>query len=369
VAETLQRSLLPQSLPELPGASLAAIYLAGSDEASVGGDWYDAFTLGESRVALVIGDVVGRGVKAAAVMGQLRNSVRAYLLEEGGPADTLGRVNRLLETIGGGFATLFCALLDLESGELRYASAGHPPPMIVQADGTTRWLDGALSPPIGATDDTQYLEATDELPVGAALAMYTDGLVERRTEPIDVGFARVAASATDCAGDATALAQRLVRSMPGAERPDDVALLAVARHAAPGDTLTLRLPAEPQSLGPLRERLRAWLREGGAPPRLVNDVLLASGEAASNAVEHPVDPSPPAIVVTARLDGGHAEIVVRDHGRWRDGSSGRFRGRGLQIMRALSPEVEIARGPSGSTVRIRLPIADRVGEPERPGLS
>ena len=112
VAETLQRSLLPESLPELAGAELAALYLPGSSEASVGGDWYDAIALDETTVALVIGDVVGRGVKAASAMGQLRNAVRAFLLEGYGPAQTLARVNRLLDSLGGGFATLACLSVD-----------------------------------------------------------------------------------------------------------------------------------------------------------------------------------------------------------------------------------------------------------------
>src|SRR6185503_10444598 len=120
-----QRSLLPESLPELTDAELAAIYLPGSSEATVGGDWYDAIELSDTTVALVIGDVVGRGVKAASAMGQLRNAVRAYLLEGYGPAQTLARVNRLLETLGGGFATLACLCVDTATGALRYANAGH----------------------------------------------------------------------------------------------------------------------------------------------------------------------------------------------------------------------------------------------------
>ena len=142
VAETLQRSLLPESVPQFDRAELAALYLPGSSEASVGGDWYDAIVLDETTIVLVIGDVVGRGVRAASAMGQLRNAVRAYLLEGYGPAQTLERVNRLLETLGGGFATLACLFVDTETGAVRYANAGHPPPLVVCSDGATRWLDG-----------------------------------------------------------------------------------------------------------------------------------------------------------------------------------------------------------------------------------
>ena len=156
VAETLQRSLLPETVPRLDGAELAALYLPGSSEASVGGDWYDAIVLDDGSVALVIGDVVGRGVKAASSMGQLRNAVRAYLLEGYGPAQTLARVNRLLDSLGGGFATLACLVVDPLSGAIRYANAGHPPPLVVGPDGATRWLEDGLAPPIGAAQGVAY---------------------------------------------------------------------------------------------------------------------------------------------------------------------------------------------------------------------
>ena len=303
VAETLQRSLLPESLPELGDAELAARYLPGSSEATVGGDWYDAIALGGTTVALVIGDVVGRGVKAASAMGQLRNAVRAYLLEGYGPAQTLARVNRLLDTLGGGFATLACLFVDIATGELRYANAGHPPPLVALPDGTTRWLEDGLSPPIGAARDIAYHDAEDRLPPDSALVLYTDGLVERRSEPIDAGLGRLAEAASDSPGHAGTLAGRLVAAMPDTARPDDVAVLVLARREAAGQPLVMRLPAEATSLGPLRDRLRRWLDAAGVDRREAADVLLAVGEAASNAVEHPIAPAPAAIVVSLRAHG------------------------------------------------------------------
>jgi signal transduction histidine kinase/serine phosphatase RsbU (regulator of sigma subunit)/CheY-like chemotaxis protein len=353
VAETLQRSLLPESLPELRDAELSAIYLPGSTEASVGGDWYDAFRFGESTAAMVIGDVVGRGVKAASAMGQLRNATRAYLLEGYGPAETLTRVNRLLETLGGGFATLLCAVVDLESGHVRYASAGHPPPLITLPDGSTRWLDGAVSPPIGAWIDTEYREAEDRLPAASALVLYTDGLVERRTEPIDAGLSRLAAAASDSPGSAPTLAAHLVHRMSDAERPDDVAVLVLARLEPAGEPLELRLPAEGTALGALRERLRRWLAGAEVAPADAADLLLAVGEAASNAIEHPVAPYPHAIVVRARRTGdGAAVIQVRDHGRWNEEPSEPHRGRGMAIMRAVAGDVGVERASDGTTITI-----------------
>ena len=193
-------------MPQFDRAELAALYLPGSSEASVGGDWYDAIALDDTTIGLVIGDVVGRGVRAASAMGQLRNAVRAYLLEGYGPAQTLARVNRLLDTLGGGFATLACLCVDTETGALRYANAGHPPPLIVGPDGATRWLEGGLAPPIGAAREIAYREAEDAIPAGGALVLYTDGLVERRGEPIDTGLGRLAEAAADSPGHAATLA-------------------------------------------------------------------------------------------------------------------------------------------------------------------
>jgi anti-sigma regulatory factor (Ser/Thr protein kinase) len=360
VAETLQRSLLPESLPELADAELAAIYLPGSSEATVGGDWYDAFALGGTTVALVIGDVVGRGVKAASAMGQLRNAVRAYLLEGYGPAQTLARVNRLLDTLGGGFATLACLCVDTATGALRYANAGHPPPLIALPDGTIRWLEDALAPPIGAAREIAYSETEDELPPDSALVLYTDGLVERRDEPIDSGLGRLASAAADSPGHAATLAGRLVLAMPDTGRPDDVAVLVLARREAAGEPLVMRLPAEATSLGPLRERLRRWLGAAGLDRREVADVLLAVGEAASNAVEHPLEPDPAAIVVSLRPTGeGAPTIEIRDHGRWDEAPSAAHRGRGMQIMRAIAGEVAVDRSPEGTTVTIHHRRGDR----------
>jgi anti-sigma regulatory factor (Ser/Thr protein kinase) len=353
VAETLQRSLLPESLPELAGVELAALYLPGSSEASVGGDWYDAIAIDERTVTLVIGDVVGRGVKAASAMGQLRNAVRAYLLEGYGPAETLVRVNRLLETLGGGFSTLALLSIDVVTGAVRYANAGHPPPLLALPDGTTRWLEDGLAPPIGAAREIVYREADDHIPPAAALVLYTDGLVERRDEPIDSGLARLAEAASDSPGHAATLTGRLVGAMPGTARPDDVAVLALARLEAAGEPLVVRLPAVATSLSPLRDRLRRWLVATGADPRQAADVLLAVGEAASNAIEHAVAPDPAAIVVTAHGADGDSTIEIRDHGRWNDEPSAPHRGRGMQIMQAIARDVAVDRTPTGTTVTIQ----------------
>ncbi len=354
VAETLQRSLLPESVPQFDRAELAALYLPGSSEASVGGDWYDALALDEHTIGLVIGDVVGRGVRAASAMGQLRNAVRAYLLEGYGPAQTVARVNRLLETLGGGFATLVCLCVDIHTGEVRYANAGHPPPLVIGPDGETRWLDQGLAPPVGAASDIVYRQADDAIPAGGALVLYTDGLVERRGETIDTGLGRLALAAADSPGHAATLAGRLVAAMPSAGRPDDVAVMALSRREAAGEPLVVRLPADATSLGPLRQRLRRWLVAEGFARTDAGDVLLAVGEAASNAIEHPIEPAPAAIVATLSRGGnGETRIEMRDHGGWDTAPSQAHRGRGMHIMRAIATgDVAIDRGAEGTTVTL-----------------
>ena len=148
--------------------------------------------------------------------------------------------------------------------------------------------------------------------------------------------------------------------MPDTGRPDDVAVLVLARREAAGEPLVMRLPAEATSLGPLRERLRRWLDAAGLERREVADVLLAVGEAASNAVEHPLEPDPPAIVVSLRDAGdGAATIEIRDHGRWDDAPSAPHRGRGMQIMRAIAGDVAVDRSPEGTTVTIHHRRGDR----------
>ena len=148
--------------------------------------------------------------------------------------------------------------------------------------------------------------------------------------------------------------------MPDTGRPDDVAVLVLARREAAGEPLVMRLPAEATSLGPLRERLRRWLDAAGLDRREVADVLLAVGEAASNAVEHPLEPDPAAIVVSLRRTGdGAATIEIRDHGRWDEAPSAAHRGRGMQIMRAIAGDVAVDRSPEGTTVTIHHRRGDR----------
>ena len=192
-ATSLQRSLLPRELPALPGIQLAARYLPATHGLEVGGDWYDVMVLPSGEVALVIGDVAGRGLDAATVMGQLRTTTRVYAFAGYSPAETVERLNA---TAADAFdrsdmATLFYLVLDPASSIVRYVNAGHLPPLVLGPDGQVSQLDGPHSLPIGVRPHGRYQAAEGRLEPGATLVLYTDGLIERRGESIDVGIERL----------------------------------------------------------------------------------------------------------------------------------------------------------------------------------
>ncbi|MCW2743150.1 MAG: Serine phosphatase RsbU, regulator of sigma subunit [Blastococcus sp.] len=188
VAVTLQRAVLgPTVLP----AGFAVHYEPATGTLEVGGDWYDVVDLPDDRYGVVVGDVVGRGLAAAAVMGQLRSAGRALLLESRSPAHVLSALDRFAELVpGAAVSTVFCAVIDPAEGTLRYSSAGHPPAVLVEADGATRLLEEAGSLPLAVVDGLERPEVEVLMPAGATLLLYTDGLVERRDEALDEGIAR-----------------------------------------------------------------------------------------------------------------------------------------------------------------------------------
>jgi GAF domain-containing protein/anti-sigma regulatory factor (Ser/Thr protein kinase) len=356
VAETLQRTLLPDRLPDLQGATAASRYLPG-EGAAVGGDWYDVVPLRDGRVALAMGDVVSRGLRAASVMGQLRNALRAYALEHYEPEMVMNRLNGVTRSMEGReMATLVFAVHDPDAGVLTYASAGHPPALVLGADGRVRLLEGAQGPPLGALPDAVFAEAQAELEPGATLLLYTDGIVERRDMWIDEGLRQLVAAAEGLAEDdpePDELLERLLAAvLPGGRPSDDVALLALRVEPLPGGPLRLRLAADPTVLVTMRQALRQWLTDAGASEDDAYDVLVAATEAAANAVEHAYGPGDASFRVEAR-DAGNGQVVltVRDSGAWRP-PRGQNRGRGTLLMQELMDEFEVTTGESGTEVRM-----------------
>jgi CheY-like chemotaxis protein len=355
IASTLQHSLLPQTLPRVPGALVASRYLPGSSEAEVGGDWYDVIAAPDEQLFLVIGDVVGKGVQAAAGMGQLRNALRAYILEGFDCGEALTRLNRLVDNLGRRqFATVVCVQFDPRSGRLHYSSAGHPPPVVVPPGGTGVFLySTALGPPIGALSDASYPTRTTELPRGGRLLLYTDGLVEDREVGIDVGLAALTADAARPTEHVEDLLDALLGQAARHTRRDDIALLAL--EATEPRAFALRLAAEPTRLSLLRRRLEEFLTGHGVPEADVFDLTVAVSEAAANAIEHPVEPAEPVITVEASLDDEAVLVTVRDTGAWRPAAAVGFRGRGLALIGALA-ELSVVRSEAGTAVTLRRPL-------------
>jgi integral membrane sensor domain MASE1/anti-sigma regulatory factor (Ser/Thr protein kinase) len=359
IAETLQRSLLPDRLPELPGVLLAARYVPASADMEVGGDWYDVVQLPNGQVGMAIGDVAGHGLRAASTMAQLRMGLRAYALEEPSPAKVVSRLDRLVsQLLESEIVTLVYLILDLDSGMVRLANAGHPPPLVVGPGGQTSYLEEGLGSPLGC-DDPQPVEATFRLVPGSTLLLFTDGLVERRGVSIQEGLERLQTLAADRDQDIEAFCEVILGSMVEGVISDDVALLAIRPLPLAGGLL-LQMPAEPRVLAPLRQTLRRWLREIDAAPPVANDILLASGEVCANVIQHAYGAKDGPLEISLDLCDGTAEVTVRDRGCWRP-SSGIHGGHGLPLAQELMESVEVDSGPDGTVVRMHRRISNGNG--------
>jgi serine phosphatase RsbU (regulator of sigma subunit) len=226
IAETLQRALLPQSNPAIRDLEIASRYLAGADGVDIGGDWYSCIAVDEDHFAFVVGDVSGRGVSAATIMARLRFTLRAYMLEGHDPATALGMCSHQLDINDDGhFATVLVGTGDLGSGEITLANAGHLNPLVVSASGAS-YAQTQVGPPLGIAAGT-YASTAFTLAPGAVLLAFTDGLVERRGESIDVGLQRLAEAASAPAATLEALVSGVVDGLAQRGTEDDIAVLAI----------------------------------------------------------------------------------------------------------------------------------------------
>ena len=362
VALTLQHAILaPTELPH----GFAARYTPAVPPLEVGGDWYDVIPLPGQRTGVVAGDCVGRGLPAAAVMGQLRSASQAVLLRAPGPAEALADLDIFASRIPGAeCTTVFCAILDPAAGTVTYSCAGHPPPILVTAGGDYHLLDQARSLPLAMLPaDWRRGQATATLPPGATLMLYTDGLVERRNQPLDNGIDAAAVTVAGHAQDhPDEVADHVMSAMtPAAGYEDDVAVL-IYRH--PPAPLTVQVPADdPSCLALLRARLRQWLPAAGIGSREATDIMIAAGEAVANAYEHatagrPADAPPVQITLTARVAHTMVQLTVADTGSWRSPPADReqpapgTRGHGVIFMHALMDDVTIDPSTHGTTVTL-----------------
>jgi signal transduction histidine kinase/CheY-like chemotaxis protein/anti-sigma regulatory factor (Ser/Thr protein kinase) len=355
-ALALQRAILgPAELP--PG--FAARYEPATRPLEVGGDWYDIIDLPDGRTGLVVGDCVGHGLAAATVMGQVRSAGRALLLRETSPARALAALDQFAAQIpGAACSTVFCGILDPATGRLVYSSAGHPPAIVAAADGGITLLEDGRSASLAVAEDLARSDAECVLPGRSTLLLYTDGLVERRRQPLDEGIMR-AAAAVQAGRSALAadLAGQLMAGLAPAGGYEDDAALLLYRHPVP---LELTFPADAAQLAPARRALRHWLTQCGLATRTIQDVLVAAGEACANAVEHGARHGASAPVrLAATATATDLRLTVTDGGQWREPAPGAtaYRGHGIPFMRAVMTRVAIAPGQNGTVVNMELRIS------------
>ncbi|MGK5683803.1 SpoIIE family protein phosphatase [Actinoplanes sp. URMC 104] len=357
---TLQQSTLPDDLPDLDGWELHAAYRPAAGR--VGGDWYDVLVLPDGDVLLSIGDVAGHGLGAAVLTGQVRNAVRAYAVEDAAPATVVTRVAGLLNRLGTPLlATLFVLHLRPGTGDFAWCSAGHPTPVYSDPEQDTHLLQGVVGPPLGLRR-ASYRQNDGQLPPGAQLLLYTDGLVENFPSPIDVGLARLQRRSQEgyaAGASATAVLDAVLAEVPQPQR-DDIAALILRRRRAPDAHVvadvpdlhaTWTYPLEPSASGLMRRDLRAALSDHKIDPDLLDDLQVAATEAVNNAVEHAQQPSRPDVEVQLRVLDGTVRIVVRDFGGWRARPTVRDRGRGAMLMSAYG-DVRVVPTATGTTVTI-----------------
>ncbi|MBV9335782.1 MAG: SpoIIE family protein phosphatase [Solirubrobacterales bacterium] len=355
VSVALQRSLLPKGLAEITSVPVAARYLPAREE--VGGDWYDVIELPRGRVGVVIGDVVGHGIAAAALMGRLRTALHSYSIEGHGPGRALELVDRFVQSLNEpAMATAAYAVFDMYTSKVTYATAGHLPPIVVSAQ-DARVLEVQPAPPLGAFPYGRCSEHEFMLENGEMLFLYTDGLVERRGVPLTDGIKTLCRSLGGSASPEEACLAAVADMLPVEGLQDDVAIIALQNSPVP-DELHLRLPAEPKTLARMRRILRRWLIERGADEGEVAEVTIAVSEACANAIEHAYSPSPASFALDAWEQDAEITVAVRDTGRWR-APRGQNRGRGLSIIVAAMDDVQIDRTENGTEVLMRRALRHR----------
>jgi anti-sigma regulatory factor (Ser/Thr protein kinase) len=361
---TLQHAMLaPTELP--PG--FAVRYEPAEPPLEIGGDWYDVLPVGDQRIGIIVGDCVGRGLSAAAVMGQLRSSARALLLTGAEPAKLLEELDSVAGLIPDAFCTtVFLAILDTQSGEFSYSCAGHLPAVLATPQSGPALLSDARSVPLAVHRNGSRPQTSVVVPPGSTLMLYTDGLVERRDVPIDDGIARVAEMVAEGMNlPVDAVAESVLSEMaPHGGYDDDIAIVVYRRPYTP---LVIEIDAAADELSDIRHRLGAWMRAAAIPEDLIADIVLAVNEACANSIEHAYRGHEPGKVrVEAENDGARVHMRIVDTGSWKPAPADPgSRGRGLLLIRAVSDWLELDCTPSGTTVDMSFSLsADTDSKPQ-----
>ena len=353
-------------------AVVAAVYQPAGEAMRVGGDWYSVTPLDRAgRVGISVGDVVGHGLAAAIVMSRLRAAVAASALTAGEPDAVLGALDRYGASVAGArCATVAYALVETDPdtgcATVSYSCAGHPYPLLVLPDHRALFLTSGRRLPVAIKehDAESYpsdATATANLPPGSLILLYTDGLIERAGETLDDGLGRLKSAAAECADLPvdSVCAEVLSRMTPPTGYRDDVVVLALRpSHETPRSFATV-VTAAPAQIPVARDRLREWLASIAVAPKRELDILLATGEAVTNAIEHGSDgESRRTVSVEAFLRQQTVAVTVSDTGRWVGDSSAslrsRRRGRGLTLIGGLADHVDTLRTPGGTRVTLRF---------------
>jgi serine phosphatase RsbU (regulator of sigma subunit)/anti-sigma regulatory factor (Ser/Thr protein kinase) len=358
-ALTLQRSMLPTGLSAPSSVEVRHRYLPGSKLIEVGGDWYESIALPGGRVALVVGDVAGHGVRAAVTMGRLRTAIHTLAMLELPPAETLQQLNELMQELGvrePHFATCVYAVFDAVAGTCEVASAGHLPPLLVRPDGTNELLDVQPAPPLGVGTgliQTRVLDIED----GSLLVLYTDGLVEKRSRDIDEGLGRL----REIFGPGSTeqpledLCKDTLAGVYADEHRDDIAVLMARLRRIPADHIvSWTLPAELTSAKKARSLIRRPLKRWELAELVPVAELLVS-ELVTNAVRY----AQGKIGLRLVLEGGLVIEVLDDSAalpRLRHPDDSDERGRGLQVVSQLAQRWGARRAVSGKVVWCELPL-------------
>ncbi|MFF2199445.1 SpoIIE family protein phosphatase [Streptomyces sp. NPDC058145] len=372
----LQRSLLPPGDPEASGLDIACRYLPGNAATEVGGDWFDVIELPGHRTALVVGDVMGRGLRAAVAMGELRTAVRTLALLDLEPAEVLSALDEIARGLGtpGGvqqatraarqprdadlsevyLATCVYAVYDSVTRRCTFANAGHLPPVLVEPGEAALMLDVPPGMPLGVGGEP-FEEVEVELPEGALLALYTDGLVESRHHPLDEGLQAFVGALTDPSRPLEDVCDHVLNTLDTHHGEDDIALLMARVQGLPAESVgDWTLPREPRSVGRAREYARAQLVGWGLEP-LVDTTELLVSELVTNALRYGEGEIRLRLLLDRTLvcevwDSG---LVQPRRRRARDTDEG---GRGLQLVGLLSAAWGSRRTPRGKTVWFELPL-------------
>lgn len=359
VAATLQRALLPAELPQEASVAIHAAYLPGASESDVGGDWYDAFCLPNGCIAVSVGDVVGRGLNAAVVMGQLRQTIRAAALHGHNPATVLEQAGNILgwTSAGGGMATALFGILDPDSCVFTYAVAGHPLPVIATAAGEAHLVESAGSLPLGVGGGQPAPLQSISLQPGTLLVLDTDGLIELARDLTAGEAAVVEAARAEQLEPSDDAAQGIVaRVLRDRQALDDIAVVTLSVSVAPAHALNMTLPAEPRAVRAVRQAFKRLAAAHGIDPAAAATFEVALGEAVNNVVEHAYGAVRGDVRVRAWREGDTLVAEIEDHGQWRPESRG---GYGIRIMRALLDSADVTRTGSGTVLRLAARVPGR----------